>query len=257
MNAAGSNSAHLPLQDTGSAPSLDGHRGAGADLQRIGAEHIDHDLQIARVSDLDHRGSRRNDSLALLGYPEDHAGNWCGHIPSVASGILGLVVARQHGPGLPDLVLGGMILEFRCAQLALGHSRGKLGALERLRRRHATSRQAARALQVGPRLIRLGASAVDCGPRAFPGRLGGAEPLFGFPAAARIENWRRGRQDRRQRVADTNTVARLQANARGQSAEWRRHDIAFPHAGLSVLVDGRDEWSLGHQCGVDHERNSA
>ncbi len=175
---------------------LDGDLGARMDFDRIGAEHVDHDLEVARVADFENRRARLHDGFALLRHLEHQTRHRRGNRPAIGRRVAAGSILRQQGFRLIDLVRGGVILEFRSAQVALGDAHGGFGAFERLRRRHAAFGQGAGAVEIVLGLHGLRLCALDHGLAAFAAGFGGAQPFLGLAAAARIEKRRRRRQDR-------------------------------------------------------------
>ncbi len=147
-----------------------------------------------------------------------------------------------------------MILEFRSAQIAIGHAHGEFGALERLYRRCTALNQRAGALEFVLRLVGLRLRALDDGFGALQRSLGGPQPLLRLTPAARIEK-RRGRgHDRRDDIVGGDLIADLESYPRQPSGERRCHYISLADARLAVLVDTGDETSLGDGRRLDRYR---
>ncbi len=230
---------------------FDHHVCAGTNLDRIRAQHIDHNFEIARIANFNQWGSRLDDRFALLGNLEYNAWNWCADIPSVRRRTGAVLVPGEQCPCLVDLMFRGVMQEVRCPQVAIGNPHGQFSPLKRLDGRCSAFHQRACAIKfsfclVGLRLRPLGGylSAIQC-------RSGAAQPLLRLPPAARIEKRHRRRRDRRDNVINANPVANLEPYPGQPPGEWRRHHISLTDPRLAVLVNARDKKPFGHRCRLD------
>ena len=78
------------------APMLDHHLCAGTNLDSIRAQHVDHDFEITRVSDLQQWRARLHDGFAFLRDFQYHAGNRGSHAPAFGRRIGAIAIPGQH-----------------------------------------------------------------------------------------------------------------------------------------------------------------
>ena len=151
-------------------------------------------------------------------------------------------------------MLGGMILKFRGAQLAVRQPHRDFCTLERLGGGCAALVQGARAVEIDLHLIGLRPRPLDHGLGALAVGFGRAEALLGFLTAARIEKWcREGSIVATTSSAFTGSPAlsrtRVSRPASGAATTYRSRI-----ARLAVLVHGGDELALLHGRRLDRYR---
>lgn len=246
--------AYPSRQNPAAAPMLDRDLGAGTNFNGLGAEHVRHDFEVARIADFHQRHSRLHHRLALLQDPQYYARNRRLDAPGVGLRIHAFVVAAEQRHGLGEFVLRCMILEFCGAHVAIGDPLCEFGAFQRLHRGRTAPGECAGAVEFGFGVIGLGPRAFDERLGTLQRGLGSAEPFLGLATGARVEQGRRRRQDRCNDCVGGDMIAFLQPDARQTPGERGCHHIPLADAGLAVLIDAGDEAPLGDGHRLDRDR---